>query len=216
MKAPAPILVCVLLLAVVVAGDGAGADIRRVADLGVAQIGQVLALGAGAEAGLLQLDEIADARVFGPTCASMRRRANGPTCAPARCANRRSAVGRDDDAIGQHGGFENRSRADAAILADRGVPSRRANGSMMVSAPTRTCVSMVTVSGRSMVTPASISSSDLAAAQDAVGVGEFDARVDAQQLARIVDVHALHAVAVAVEDLRHVGEVQFAARRCWA
>ena len=53
----------------------------------------------------------------------------------------------------------------------------------------------------------------LALAQDAVGVGQFDARVDSQQLVRIVDVQRAHAVPVTRQDLRHVGQIQLARSR---
>src|SRR5215470_9029936 len=46
--------------AVVIAGDRAGADIGACADLAVADIGEVTRLDARAEAGCLDLDEIAD------------------------------------------------------------------------------------------------------------------------------------------------------------
>src|SRR3546814_12514737 len=52
----------VLQEAVVVAGDGAGADVGGGADGGVAQIAQVVGLGALAQLGVLDLDEVADMR----------------------------------------------------------------------------------------------------------------------------------------------------------
>src|SRR5262245_53282591 len=50
----------VLLEAVVVAGDGSGADVAVRADLTVAEVGQVVRLGPGADRRLLGLDEVAD------------------------------------------------------------------------------------------------------------------------------------------------------------
>src|SRR3546814_19531162 len=50
----------VLQEAVVVAGDGAGADVGGGADGGVAQIAQVVGLGALAQLGVLDLDEVDD------------------------------------------------------------------------------------------------------------------------------------------------------------
>ena len=50
-------------VAVVVAGDGARADIGALAHLGVAQIGEVIGLGPGGELQVLGLDEIADPRL---------------------------------------------------------------------------------------------------------------------------------------------------------
>src|ERR687891_1039677 len=52
----------VLAETVVVAGDGAGADVCLGADAGVADVGQVIGLGAGLEHGVLDLDEVADPR----------------------------------------------------------------------------------------------------------------------------------------------------------
>src|SRR5512133_2110983 len=52
----------VLLLAVVVAGDGARADVRAGAHEGVADVGEVVRLGALAEPRLLGLDAVADVR----------------------------------------------------------------------------------------------------------------------------------------------------------
>ena len=52
----------------------------------------------------------------------------------------------------------------------------------------------------------------LARAQDTVRFRQFDARVDAQQFARIVQVQGLHALSVTIEDLRHIGKVQLARR----
>src|SRR5579872_5036204 len=53
----------VFLLAIEIARDGARADVHPLADLGVAQVGKMLALGARAQPALLHLDEITHARV---------------------------------------------------------------------------------------------------------------------------------------------------------
>ena len=50
----------VLVLAVVVAGDGTGADVHVRADFGVADVAEVAGTAAGADAGGLDLDEVAD------------------------------------------------------------------------------------------------------------------------------------------------------------
>src|SRR5258708_33971119 len=55
----------VLRRAVVVAGDGAGADVDALAELGVADIGEMVRLRGGAEAAGLHLDEIADMHLVG-------------------------------------------------------------------------------------------------------------------------------------------------------
>ena len=74
MKAPSPIIVLIFEEAVIIAGDRARADIGAGADLGVAEIGQVVGLGALAEPRLLDLDEIAD---LGASRRSPRRAAAG-------------------------------------------------------------------------------------------------------------------------------------------
>ena len=62
MNAPSPIVVAVLVRAVVVGGDRAGPDVDALADLGVAEVAHVVLLGAGAQAGVLELGEVADLR----------------------------------------------------------------------------------------------------------------------------------------------------------
>src|SRR5690348_14106887 len=54
----------VLVHAVVVAGDGSGADIYFLTDFRVSKIGQMVGLGAFADAGFLKFDEISDVRIF--------------------------------------------------------------------------------------------------------------------------------------------------------
>ena len=54
----------VLLLAVVIARDDPGADVGAGADVRVPEVGEVLGLGALADAGVLGLDEVADAGVL--------------------------------------------------------------------------------------------------------------------------------------------------------
>ena len=68
--------------AVVIAGDRAGADIGLLANGRIADIGQVIGLGALAEVGLLHLDEIADLGVLAEPRPG-RSRANGPTSRPS-------------------------------------------------------------------------------------------------------------------------------------
>ena len=94
----------VLLEAVIVAEDGAGADVDAFADLAVAEVGEVVGLAAPAEAGLLRLDEVADVAAWLRVTLSGRRWVKGPTCAPSpdaalerprcRASGRRPAVDR--------------------------------------------------------------------------------------------------------------------------
>ena len=54
----------VLVDAVVVGGDRGGAEVRALADVGVADVGEVRDLGARADVGVLDLDERADLRAL--------------------------------------------------------------------------------------------------------------------------------------------------------
>ena len=81
MNAPSSIVVVVLLRAVVVAGDRAGADVDVRADHRVAEIGEVHRLRAGAETRLLHLDEVADLGARRRSTRPLRRCANGPIVA---------------------------------------------------------------------------------------------------------------------------------------
>ena len=64
MNAPSPISVRHLFDAVVVHGDGAGADVDLAADRRVAEVGEVIRLAAGADLALLHFDEVADVHVL--------------------------------------------------------------------------------------------------------------------------------------------------------
>ena len=55
-----------LAVAVVVHGDRAGADVAARPDVGIAQIGQMVGLGAAPHARGLELDEVADMRARRP------------------------------------------------------------------------------------------------------------------------------------------------------
>ena len=74
---------CVLVDAVVVAGDGSGADVDARADFGVAEIGQVVGLRSLAQLDLLGLDEIADVRAFADFAAGAQMRIRAEDCAGA-------------------------------------------------------------------------------------------------------------------------------------
>src|SRR6185369_11739813 len=50
--------------AIIIAGDGAGADVGLLADIGVADVAKVFGLGVLAESGFLHLNEIADPGAF--------------------------------------------------------------------------------------------------------------------------------------------------------
>ena len=93
MKAPVADQRLVLGEAVVVAGDGAGAEIGVGADMGVADIGEMVDLDAGLQRRGLGLDEIADPGAFAERGAGPQARVgtDGGFLAdrrPARCARR--------------------------------------------------------------------------------------------------------------------------------
>ena len=80
----------VLVEAVVVAEDGAGADVGALAHAAVADIGEVVGLGARLEPGVLDLDEVADVRACADVGARPEARERPDAGALARCARRRS------------------------------------------------------------------------------------------------------------------------------
>ena len=95
MKAPSPMVGEVLVNTVVVARDGAGADVGAGANPGVADVGQVVDLGPGLDRGVLDLDEVPD---VGRPARCAHRGAGGakgptrtpaPTWAPSRCEKER-------------------------------------------------------------------------------------------------------------------------------
>src|SRR6185437_8332837 len=86
-----------LVHAVVVAGDGAGADVDAAADLGIAQVAEMVGLAAFADAGFLDLDEVAHVHAGGEFGAGAQTRER---------ANRARAVGDDPVQVAvrmQHG-----------------------------------------------------------------------------------------------------------------
>ena len=106
--------------AVVIAGDGAGADVGFVADFGVADIGKMRGLGALADGALFNFHEIADARAFeemgfGPEAGEGTNDDFGfePTL-------REDAVGFDEDIVPERGVVKDAAGADAATGADFG------------------------------------------------------------------------------------------------
>ena len=90
--------------AVVVAGDGAGADVDAGADDGVAEVVQVVGLGAFAEGDLLGFDEVADVGSFADAALGAQ-----------------VGVGAEDGVVGDLGGVEDAAVADGDVVAERGV-----------------------------------------------------------------------------------------------
>ena len=112
----------VLVHAIIVAGDRAGADVGLLADHGVAEIAQVAGLGARADLRLLDLDEIAEVHVAPELGAATdagerpdrRARADGHVLDVAE--------GADLDIVGDlHARPEHHVREDRHVAADLGV-----------------------------------------------------------------------------------------------
>src|SRR4030095_12691964 len=110
----------VLVDAVVVAGDGARAEIRTLAHLGVAHVGEMRHLGPPANPGLLDLDEVADLGAG----AYLRERAQVAEGAELRALLHRGfrehTVGLEQHAVAEPAPGDLRARADHALGADRG------------------------------------------------------------------------------------------------
>ena len=147
--------------------------------VGVAEIGEVHRLRAGAEHRLLQLDEVADLRAL------RRHRASGGGARTARRARRRDRGVRDHavvehrDAVADLRVDDPRAAVNLAAGADRRPPSSETPGWMMVSAPIATSRSMYVVAGSSMVTPAAISSAVLCCLTMRLDFRQLGAAVDA-------------------------------------
>src|SRR6185437_13294383 len=115
----APDLGAVLRKPIVIAGDGAGADIGALADRRIAEIGEVVRLDAGRERRVLHLDEIADMDAFaqGRTGPEPRERPDDRVIADFGA--REMAEGRDLDPLAHRDlGSEDDERPDDAVAAD--------------------------------------------------------------------------------------------------
>ncbi len=100
-----------LLDAVVVAGDGSGADVDSGADFGVAEIGQVVGLRSLAELDLLGLDKVADVRAFSDVAAGTQMGIGSEDGAGADVGFFQNAAGANEDAVGRFRSRESRSRS---------------------------------------------------------------------------------------------------------
>src|SRR3990170_3503635 len=114
----------VLVDPVVIAGDGAGADVRLAADAGIAEVGEVLRLGAFAHDRLLDLDIVADAGP-GADVGAVAQVGEGPDAiAGAQLAVEHEAVRLDADVVGQDGVDEDRGSPDVAAAAEASGPAQ--------------------------------------------------------------------------------------------
>ena len=194
-----------LLLAIVVARDGARPDVDVRSDLGIAKICQVLALGPRTESGFLQFHEVADARFRTDLRLQAQAGERPDVCVRIDARLRNQRIWRHDDAVGKPCGFEHRALSDVAIFADSrmaGEPRERLDDGIRTDAD-------LGVDGHGFGTfyrdAGEHQLTRFARAQNSIGVGQLDARVDAEQLAEIVHVELLHAFAVAIQDCGHIG-----------
>ena len=109
-----------LVHTVVVAGDDARADVYAVADDGIAEIGEMVGLGAAPQSGFLGLAKIADVRLLADAAfgAEMRVGSNHRAVADFRAVE--DAPVADGDPIAEDGILHDRVRAHAAVGADAG------------------------------------------------------------------------------------------------
>ena len=122
MKARLPMRGAVLHHAVIVAGDGARADIGELAHIGIAQIGQVADLDAFVEDGILDLDKVADMHVLGQFGAGAQAGKGADLRATADVAALKMAEALDFGAgFDGHAGAEDDIGADHGVAADMGV-----------------------------------------------------------------------------------------------
>ena len=95
---------CVLVDSIVVAGDGAGADVDPCADFGIAQIGEMVGFGSLAQLDLLGLDKIANVRTLSNIAAGAQM-----------------GIRAEDSVAFDAGAIENAAVADEDSIADFGI-----------------------------------------------------------------------------------------------
>src|ERR1019366_1122074 len=118
----------VLVHAIVVAGDGAGADVGALADLGIAQVGEVIGLGAASQLDFLGLHKIADVRLGADLAAWAESRVGAEDgCLPDDGLFGEGAVV-DADLIADAGVADDRVAADEAVAADGGFAQQLHEG----------------------------------------------------------------------------------------
>ena len=108
----------VLVNAVVVAGDGAGADVHFLADYGITKIGEVIGFGAAAKLRLLQLDEVADVGSGGDFIAGTKMREGTETNFLVNAGVLENAVGLDNGASADLAVDDDGAGLDATVGAD--------------------------------------------------------------------------------------------------
>ena len=154
--------------AVVVGEDRAGADVGALADLGVADVGQVRDLGAVADLGVLGLDERADLAAGAELGARAAGRRTGPTVAPAPIdRERRRGCGRRCAPSPTSTSFERacRARSRRPRPPIGGAEQLDAGQERDVAARASTSTSIQVVAGSTTVTPSRIQRSRVRAVE---------------------------------------------------
>ncbi len=198
-----------LVRAVIVAGDGTGADVHALADGGVADIGQMRHLAAAPDGGLLNLHVGAGlgalAQVRGR--AQVGARTGGGTVVDLRLHSHRLVddATRADARVGQAA-----VRAHHGILADGGGAHEDDVGKQLNIGGDFHLGADI---GRGRV-PQGDAGGHMglvnAALHDATGLGQLSAGVHAQALLGVVGLVGEHRPARLAGDGQHIGEVEFA------
>src|SRR5579864_3148778 len=201
-----------LLAAVVIAGDGAGADVDVLADDGIAKIGQVIGFCARTHPGLLQLDEIPDVRAWCDVVVHPQPRVRPDLSAGAHAGRTHNSERPHLNAVTQFGIADNRASAYPARFTDLRVAANLREGFNHGVDPNRGRLIHTHSLGLLHGNAGQHQLAHFAFAKRAVGSGQFYPIVDSQKLHRIVRAESFNRVASPHEDLDHVREVVFTGR----
>ncbi len=196
-----------LAIAVVVGRDRARAEVGLLADVGVADVGQVGHLRAGADVGVLDLHERSGLRAFPQDRpgSQIRERADADALADLGLFD----VRMDDRGLVEDSSIDDRAvRADRAARADRGHPVQareRSDHRVLSDLHRGIDHGRGRVDNRDPRQHVAVVDAPLG---DRPDVGQRRAVVDAEHLGRIVELVRDHGSFVQAQDRQHVGEVQ--------
>ena len=108
----------VLVRAIVVAGNGAGAEVHPGPDIGVADVGEVIDLGAQSDDGLLDFDEVADMGTTDQVGPGPQPRVGSDAAVRADLGILQHAVFQDLDAVSDPDVAQHRVGADPDVVAE--------------------------------------------------------------------------------------------------
>src|ERR1700737_2256347 len=200
----------VFVHAVAVAGDGSGADVDAVAHFSVAQIGQVVGLGALTHAGFLHFHEIANVSLFADL-ASRAQMAVGPERGPVlhdgmlEYTTGLNEYVIPDFAIENHAvGPDTRVAADAGGAAELDERLNYGIGANFDAGVDHAGLG---------IEDGDAGGHEFTAFRQAhalVNLRQFGAGVGAQDFVRIIRLHRHHALSCFAQNRGHVGEVKLA------